>query len=61
MVKWKEVTAKDSSGRVYISVEPAKFSPQYKFWEGTKTVSYTATDSSNNKAYCSVRVTVHGN
>ena len=55
------MSAKDSGGLVRISVEPAGVSPPYRFGEGTNTVIYTATDSSNNRAFCRLKVTVQGN
>ena len=55
------MSAKDSSGYVKISLEPADVAPLYIFPEGTNTVTYTATDSSKNTAVCRVVVTVHGN
>lgn len=59
-VKWKEVSAKDNGGGlVRISVEPAGVSPPYRFREGTNTVIYAATDSSNNREFCRLKVTVH--
>ena len=60
-VYWNKVSATDSGGRVTLSVEPEGASSPRTFPEGTNTITYLATDVSNNRASCQLKVTVHGN
>lgn len=58
-VYWNKVSATDSGSRVTLSVEPEGASSPRTFPEGTNTITYFATDASNNRASCQLKVTVH--
>lgn len=57
-VTWSPPTATDNSGSVFLTTS---HEPRSSFSVGTTTVSYTASDSSNNIAIESFTVTIEGN
>ncbi|XP_020621701.1 sushi repeat-containing protein SRPX-like [Orbicella faveolata] len=57
-VSWKRVSAKDSGGLARFTVDPEGAKSPRTFPQGTNTVTYKATDRSNNEAICQLKVTV---
>lgn len=58
-VRWNKVTAEDNDGKPMLTASPNVISP-HEFSEGSHTVTYTATDQSENTNVCYFKVNVQG-
>ena len=58
-VIWSKVTAEDNDGKPMLTTSPKVISP-HEFSEGFHTVTYTATDQSENTNVCYFKVNVQG-